>query len=572
MRKILTLAIAMMITVCCFTQENWFDEDSLSGLPVSSLFSKAVWHKAHNHADTAMGFYLLIVRKMSSMPDTTSQRFCAQSCVELGNIYFEKGYYTEAFTSFTTAIKIAENNRFEHMLPQIYNNIGKIYCTWNDQTRGIEYFKKGLKHADRTDDVESYKSLLINILGVYISQHMLDEARQCYDKLAALTPRDSITDYFCLLNKGLILREEDRKKEAIISLTETADYAVRENMGASYLCSAYNYLADTYESTDIDSALYFLHKSIEIAGTPLYMQRESLKKLSNLYRRKNDKGKAARYAGMYLSLSDSLFKEDEINRIKDTQLMYEIEKTYNRIDRLNTEKQEKENQLRLQRKILITISVSLLCVITLLVMLYRQKKKLHQAYQSLFQHSNEMLRSEQANAERRKMLEERVSCLEKELSEHNAAEQHKAQAQEEPAEQEKTARRHSADKLTDAQKENILAGIERIMTNTQHVYDCDFSIERLADLTGCNSRYISQVINETYHRNFRSLVNEYRIKEAQKRLLDVERYGNYTIQAIAQSVGYKSHANFILLFKKQVGIPPSLFQKMAKEDNGTDTL
>ena len=110
------------------------------------------------------------------------------------------------------------------------------------------------------------------------------------------------------------------------------------------------------------------------------------------------------------------------------------------------------------------------------------------------------------------------------------------------------------------------------MTNTQHVYDCDFSIERLADLTGCNSRYISQVINETYHRNFRSLVNEYRIKEAQKRLLDVERYGNYTIQAIAQSVGYKSHANFILLFKKQVGIPPSLFQKMAKEDNGTDTL
>ena len=72
----------MMITVCCFTQENWFDEDSLSGLPVSSLFSKAAWHKAHNHADTAMGFYLLIVRKMSSMPDTTSQRFCAQSCVD----------------------------------------------------------------------------------------------------------------------------------------------------------------------------------------------------------------------------------------------------------------------------------------------------------------------------------------------------------------------------------------------------------------------------------------------------------------------------------------------------------
>ena len=129
-------------------------------------------------------------------------------------------------------------------------------------------------------------------------------------------------------------------------------------------------------------------------------------------------------------------------------------------------------------------------------------------------------------------------------------------------------KQYSVDKLTKEQKENILSAVEQVMTNTEIICDCDFNIERLADLTGYNSRYISQVINDTYCQNFRSFINEYRIREAQKRLLNIEQYGNYTIQAIAQSVGYKSHANFILLFKKHIGITPSIFQKMAKEKKG----
>ncbi len=83
---------------------------------------------------------------------------------------------------------------------------------------------------------------------------------------------------------------------------------------------------------------------------------------------------------------------------------------------------------------------------------------------------------------------------------------------------------------------------------------------------GVNSKYVSKVINEAYGCNFRAFINEIRIREAQRRLLDTDRYGSFTIKAIAESVGYKSHANFILLFKKYVGISPSQYQKMATED------
>jgi AraC-like DNA-binding protein len=84
-------------------------------------------------------------------------------------------------------------------------------------------------------------------------------------------------------------------------------------------------------------------------------------------------------------------------------------------------------------------------------------------------------------------------------------------------------------------------------------------------MVNSNTKYVSQIINETYDKNFRTYINEYRVKEARKRLME-EKYGNYTIQGIAESVGYKSSTNFILAFKKTTGITPSLYQKLVKTD------
>ena len=87
----------------------------------------------------------------------------------------------------------------------------------------------------------------------------------------------------------------------------------------------------------------------------------------------------------------------------------------------------------------------------------------------------------------------------------------------------------------------------------------------LAGLVESNSRYVSQVINDTYGKNFRAYLNEYRIREARLRLMDTAAYGHYTIKAIAESVGYKSHTNFINIFKDITGITPSIYQRIAKE-------
>lgn len=70
---------------------------------------------------------------------------------------------------------------------------------------------------------------------------------------------------------------------------------------------------------------------------------------------------------------------------------------------------------------------------------------------------------------------------------------------------------------------------------------------------------------QTYGKNFKTLLNELRVQEASKMLDDFENYGNYTIQAISEDVGYKSSTSFIQAFRRIVGMTPSVYQKLAKE-------
>lgn len=89
--------------------------------------------------------------------------------------------------------------------------------------------------------------------------------------------------------------------------------------------------------------------------------------------------------------------------------------------------------------------------------------------------------------------------------------------------------------------------------------------KKLAEAVGSNTKYVSQVINEYYNKNFKTLLNEYRLREATRRLNDQEHYGNMTIQAIYEEVGYSNAVSFIRAFKRMYGITPSEYQKKAAE-------
>jgi len=89
--------------------------------------------------------------------------------------------------------------------------------------------------------------------------------------------------------------------------------------------------------------------------------------------------------------------------------------------------------------------------------------------------------------------------------------------------------------------------------------DASLTIHSLAYQLNSNNKYISQLINNDFKKNFVLFVNEYRIREAKKLLLD-EANNNITIESIGYDVGFKSKSAFNATFKKITNQTPSEFR------------
>lgn len=71
---------------------------------------------------------------------------------------------------------------------------------------------------------------------------------------------------------------------------------------------------------------------------------------------------------------------------------------------------------------------------------------------------------------------------------------------------------------------------------------------------------VSQVLNEYLAKNFYSLLNHYRVKEA-KDLLISQPF--LSVKAVMYEVGFNSKTSFYSAFKKDTGLSPNDFRSMA---------
>ncbi len=105
--------------------------------------------------------------------------------------------------------------------------------------------------------------------------------------------------------------------------------------------------------------------------------------------------------------------------------------------------------------------------------------------------------------------------------------------------------------------------IKVFVENEQFYTSKSASLKNLAIAMNATSNYISQTINMHTGLNFNDFINQYRIEASKKRLLDND-YKHLTIEAIGNSVGFKSKATFYNAFKKHVAMSPTTFIKLQK--------
>ena len=106
--------------------------------------------------------------------------------------------------------------------------------------------------------------------------------------------------------------------------------------------------------------------------------------------------------------------------------------------------------------------------------------------------------------------------------------------------------------------EKIAIGLNKL-ERAQMFLRPDFKATVVAQRLGTNTNYLSQYFTQEKKKTFPEYTQELRINYVLNRLKNDKIFRKFTLQAIAEEIGYKNAATFVRIFKAQTGISPSFY-------------
>lgn len=224
----------------------------------------------------------------------------------------------------------------------------------------------------------------------------------------------------------------------------------------------------------------------------------------------------------YLRLKEKMTGGRLIQRLDEIRFMADMEKADKNLALLKEEKKR-------QTWVIVLLSVLVGVIAGGVWLVIRKNRKLSEAYRSLLRQFELGIAGEERERKLRQQLEEDT--------------------------------RYKGSSLSEGEKERILASALNIVGDPDVVCTADFSLAKMAEMVGCNAKYLSQVINDEFGCNFNMFINKYRISEAARRLNDTGEWSRLTIEGIANSVGFRSRSTFVSMFKQFTGTTPSEYRR-----------
>lgn len=482
---------------------------------------------------------------------------CIISMNNIGSfLIFHNHNPQQAYPLLAKAQDLAVKENASTILPVIYDNLAKIYDDFGDINRSMAMYRDAYTLSEGRTDRITVNKIFNDLAGTAVFNGRLDSIRpQIESQLELPVDTSVLSPYSRKLAQGLDAMLGRRYREAAGILTD-ADSLVRSDIDQShYLVAHYIITAHAFMlAGNHDKAVRILGKAEKTVAESgiIYMLPKIYASLEQCYRNRGDAARADHFRLRKLETRDSLYDAGSFSKIKDLESAHEI-------DRLN--KGIAEAAIRhAHRLTLIWILVSgLIIIIALLAFLAIKNHSLNARNKTL------VLKNEEAN-ERQRI--DRLLRLDYEKKIERLKSLIPEPAKERP-QREKTDATASRDRqAVPMTKEEMVETIRRIKNVTEEspeIYSPDFSLDRLAEITGCKSVYLSYVINTELKKNFNTLIAEARIRKACELLLDEDTAHTLTLDAIAERVGYKSRSHFSAVFKKITGISPSRYAAIARE-------
>lgn len=534
------------------------------GVPVKALYEKAQQKERQGEYDSALTFYSIIYNHYSENALPKDMSLYGLSLLHSGDICYGNFNYVEALNYYFRCQDFCEKNGLKDLLAQTLKSIGNVYSQHGDYAGSDSLYRQCYRLACALDDKRLQNRVLYDLVVANALLGKLDKARAYRQKLGQCSDRHGDLDDYQLAFTSALIAEvcgnmtlAKRSYQAAISLCHSKRYELR------WLGSARSSLARVMRKEgDTTGAMALLRKNEQDADR--HHQKDLLTstyhEIADLYLATGDNSNYVKYQMKFISLNNDTYNASSLTGLRNAQFLHELNRSKDKLKKMALENEQWQHNVRQMWTLTIGGTVFIIILAWLLALLWRQKRRLQSAYQDLYERNDESLRTARDHHRQLEEADAKVRHLEKLLATQTAT-----YAKENTTTTKPTTTGTHTPKSPDDENRDLYSRIMHVMENTDAYLDADFTIERLAALVGSTSHALSREINEKTGQNFRTLLAKYRIREAMERLGDVEAYGNYTVRAIAESVGYKSQSNFIAVFTKTTGMKPSLYQRIAIE-------
>lgn len=125
-----------------------------------------------------------------------------------------------------------------------------------------------------------------------------------------------------------------------------------------------------------------------------------------------------------------------------------------------------------------------------------------------------------------------------------------------PSKEDEFKEKYKNSNLSDEQKVEYTSHIFAFMEAERPFMNAELTVQDLSKQLNISRHHLTEILNNDIGKNFFTFINEYRVAEVKRRLLD-KKFEHLTIVAIAFESGFNSKSTFNSIFKQNTGMTPS---------------
>lgn len=513
----------------------------------------------------------------------------ADSLVALGREQYQAQHYLDALDLLGRAMNQAdqEGNDSSYVSAQIA--IGNIYMLFSDYEQALHFYTNSLDRAKATGQTAIIGKLYYNMLTCNAKLGRRQQAEHCYKQYTAFGIEGQSDEQFrSYVAQATLASARRYYKGAIYFHTQALRFAQTHDMSPIYVAAEMGKIAEAHaDAGDLEAAEqgYLDCYDYALKHHCVGALTTTCERLAAIYEQQGRDQLYMKYNRLCARYTDSLFQQQKFyaNRSRVNDYESQIQ------ERHLADLRAKNRTLLF---VILTIATLMASLVALLIYIYKVNRRLVATQRLLIQRQQDHSRQLEVQDEIFSRIGSTTSAAPTTTTTTpaNAAHTHHTTSAADPTTpttptdtphpiDPTTDAPHPTDTATDAdpldtpaaellpkhQADHLLMAIAHVMEDNDTVCNPNFSLAQLAQMVDSNTKYVSWVINKCYGKNFKTYLNEYRIRIASQLLIDPLLLGNLTIAGIAEQVGYKSPASFHQAFKKIYAMTPAAYVKLARQ-------